>query len=432
MNRTLFNLKRWTTPGRAGVALIALLLCTTPLRAAADDAATQFVEGEKLKVLITAVQGRAEYRISEPEGFKAVQVGQRFDEGVEFRTGRASSLQFLIEPQEVVRLDRLTSVTVLRANIENGIIKSDIGMTRGKLSAYVDVAARPHECRVITPNSVSAVTDTQRIITDEVGFAPSVGVLEGSIVASFNRQRAQRLGTPGQKNNVTIKEGRASAAATALEDRTVDPSIKFARSSGEEKLVQYVLNSGATVGFDRELNLPVVRGGSVPQADSDLIPILPGVLNFVLRWEGNSDLNFGVTVSPSGNTAGEFIYPVQGFNNSPTGGRIAFDHRGGPNGGYEVIYWPRDTFKEGSYSPVVVNQQGPATPATLDVFRGGQRLPINVIDSQTGAFNVVDTLRTTVQPYASRDEQAPIQAFVTVDRSNPNVTTQAFNRASRR
>src|SRR3954447_14816227 len=66
-----------------------------------------------------------------------------------------------------------------------------------------------------------------------------------------------------------------------------------------------------------------------------------------MRWTGDADLNLTVTLQP-GNASEillsfnfqptELLYPGYSLDNTASGGHIAFDHRGGPNGGTEVSY----------------------------------------------------------------------------------------------
>jgi hypothetical protein len=169
----------------------------------------------------------------------------------------------------------------------------------------------------------------------------------------------------------------ANAAAVALGQSVVDPGIALARSQAEDALVETLLSRGATLSFDYEKGIRVVRGGTVPQTDAELIPSLPGNLTFVLRWTLNTDLNLAVItpLTAGQENANRTLYPLGGFNLLPSGGTMPFDHRGGPNGGIEVCFWP-DTFPDGTYRVGAQLISGPDTPATVDVFRNGQRVPI--------------------------------------------------------
>lgn len=400
---------------------VCLLVCTMLGSARAQSTGPVAPEVETraplpdgpLDIVVTAVEGTPQYRLPGQEVWQFAKVGERFKEGVEFRTGMRGTLQFLIEPQEYVRVDRQTSATVLRANVEDGMLKSNIGMKYGRLSSQVDAAGRPHESLIVSPNGALATKGTGKFFFDQPGFPPEAGVIEGQILMTHAGARAQLLGRKGKVNNVRLKQGKASAAETALEERTIDPTIAFARTPGEERLVQYVLNSGATFGFDRDINLPTVRGGTVPMADTELVPILPGVLNFVLRWDGNADINLGLNVASVQEGQNEFIYPRVGFNTTPSGGRIPFDHRGGPNGGFEVVYWPKATQPDGQYLPFVVHQSGGTVNAKLDVFQNGRRLDIFTVDPESGLPLNVTTLNSVVRP----GSQLNVPAIIDIARS---------------
>ena len=76
---------------------------------------------------------------------------------------------------------------------------------------------------------------------------------------------------------------------------------------------------------------------------------LPGVLNFVVRWTGNADVDIFTTVQPGDplqTILGNFfepstvIYPGFGLQTAPSGGRIPYNHKGGANGGQEICFWP--------------------------------------------------------------------------------------------
>src|SRR5439155_10117991 len=111
-------------------------------------------------------------------------------------------------------------------------------------------------------------------------------------------------------------------ARYALLQSVVDPTILLARTESEQQLVNAVLSTGAVESFDFEKGIRVIRGGR-PLTDSELIPVLPGSLNFVLRWTANADLNLGVSNAELGQT----VYPVGGRDIVPSGGATAFDHR---------------------------------------------------------------------------------------------------------
>jgi len=150
------------------------------------------------------------------------------------------------------------------------------------------------------------------------------------------------------------------------------------------------------VSFDYDKGIKVVRGGTVP-TDAQLIPTLPGVLNLVARWHTNSDLNFSASTPGGPNGNGELIYPTGSLATNSSGGRTGFDHRGGSNGGIEVIFFPTVP-QNGFYALGLTLISGPSTTAQVDAFLNGQRV---------GIFNgqgVVQTNTVDVTP--------PIPGFV--------------------
>jgi hypothetical protein len=192
---------------------------------------------------------------------------------------------------------------------------------------------------------------------------------------------------------VQVDSKSSSPAEYALGNAVVDPSISLARSQAEDALIAALVYGGATVSYDYEKGIRVVKGGR-PLSDQELIPVLPGTLNFVLRWNGDADLNLGV-ISPQtdpNDKTNRTVYPIGGVNITKNGGETSFDHRGGPNGGMEVAFWGKD-FPLGLYRVGVVFISGiQPMPATVDAFLDGKRVPIQ---TSQGA---VDTAHVDVQP----------------------------------
>src|SRR5205814_10248117 len=125
-----------------------------------------------------------------------------------------------------------------------------------------------------------------------------------------------------------------SAAEFAAGQSYVDPGERLARTDAEQPLISALLSHGATIEFDFEKGIRVIRGGR-PLTDRELLPVLPGTLNFVLRWTQNSDLNRGVISPTLIGQNNSTILPISGLNIIKSGGQTAFDHRGGPRGGME-------------------------------------------------------------------------------------------------
>jgi hypothetical protein len=350
--------------------------------ASAPAAAAATQDGkEQLIATVTGVEGIVRVNVSGNEGdWKRATVGMQVGENAEFRTGPRSAVRFTIPPDHTITLDRLGTVKVLQAINDNGVVRTQMGMKYGRTRYSIEAAGREHESMIVSPSNTLAVRGTDFSVTDQRPF-PSVGVRLRGGPAEF-RDRRKRVVIGRNAGKVKIDVNNPSAASLALGEAVVDPGARLARTAAEDKLVATLISSGATVEFDYDKGIRVVRGGQPPRTDAELIPTLPGALNFVLRWtQPGTDLNLGVFTAGQLTPQGEGIYPVGGANTTPSGGVIAFDHRGGPNGGIEVGSWPLG-FPAQPYTFGSVHITGPNSPATMDVFQNGQRISFTGPDGQ--------------------------------------------------
>jgi hypothetical protein len=245
-------------------------------------------------------------------------------------------------------------------------------MKYGRTRYDIEAGGREHESTIASPSNTLAVRGTKVSVYDQRPFPAQAVSLTGRAEFRDFKKRVRFGGAGAGKTTVSTEAD--NAAAVALAQSFVDPNISLARSPNEQALIATVLSRGATVSFDYDRGIRVVRGGTVPQSDAELIPTLPGTFNFVLRWQGPTDLNLGVQ-EPGDFSGATNIYPLRGFDVLATGGQIPFDHRGGPNGGFEVAFYPAD-IPLGRYLIAAQHMSGPNAPATLEVFRDGQRVPI--------------------------------------------------------
>ncbi len=354
------------------LALTAALAIAPQLARAADApaGATSRSSGEQLKATITGVQGLVQVREAEDQPWKKAEVGMVLGQDAEFRTGPKSAVQFTMPPDQTVTLDRLGTVKLLQAVKTNGKIITNLGMKYGRTRYDIEAAGQEHESTISSPSSTLAVRGTKVSLYDQPPFKPQAVSLTGR--ANFRDGKKQlAFGNKGQGKTM-LASGDASAAAFSLGQAVVDPSLQLARTSSESAIISTLLSHGSSISFDRVAGIKVVRGG-FPPTDEQLVTALPGQLNFVLRWNTEADLNLSIG-SPGGkNNAGELLYPVGGLNTNRSGGKIDFDHRGGPNGGIEIAYWKGDA-PNGLYGIGVILASGPDTAATLDVYRGGQKV----------------------------------------------------------
>ncbi len=376
----------------AVLAVVAALNIAPAIARALEGPATQQSTrpaSETLKATITAVQGLVQVRDAEDKPWRKAEVGMVVLEDAEFRTGPKSAVQFTLPPDQTVTLDRLGTVKLIQAIKQNGKIITNLGMKYGRTRYDIEAAGQEHESTISSPSSTLAVRGTKVSLYDQRPFNVEAVSLTGR--ASFRDGKKQlAFGNKGQGKTV-VAAGTSSAASFSLDQAVIDPTLALARTGTESTLISTLISRGSTLSFDRTTGIKVVTGG-VPPLDAQLIPALPGQLNFVLRWDTNSDLNLSIG-SPGGkNNAGEVLYPIAGLDQNRSGGKIDFDHRGGPNGGIEIAYW-KGAAPAGLYSIGVVLASGPATNANVEVFRGGQ-----LVEFFDGTANVTSSTFFVIPP----------------------------------
>jgi hypothetical protein len=293
------------------------------------------------------------------------------DELAEFRTGVRSAVRIEIPPDQTITLDRMGVMKLVTAVRQAGVIRTEVGMKYGRTRYDIEEAGEDHVSTLTSPSSTLAIRGTRVSLYDQRPFRAEATSLTGRADFKDVRKQVAFGGKGAGKTKVNTEQPNAAAASLSL--TVVDPGVSLARTSAEAGIIDTLLSRGSTVSFDRDAGINVVRGG-FPPTDAQLVPALPGVLNFVVRWDTNSDLNLSVS-SPGGGGAGEFLYPVAGFDTNASGGRTAFDHRGGAHGGIEIAYWPAD-FPKGLYGLGIVLVSGQPTVARVDAFLDGKRVDI--------------------------------------------------------
>jgi hypothetical protein len=359
------------------LAFAATLACPSvapaqPTAPPTEPSTTTTPASQPVRATITAVRGIVEVKLTEGANWQAAKPEMVVEEGAEFRTGPRSAVQFVIPPDQTITLDRLGTVKLLTAIRQaTGKTKTDLGMKYGRTRYDIAAGGIEHDSTIRSPNSTLAVRGTMVSLQDERPFAPQAVSLTGT--AQFNAFKKQAVAFGG-RNKAKVEGDKNSAAESAFDESFVDPSLAFARDAAEQQLVATLISQGAVVSLDRSSGIKVVRGGTVP-TDAQLPSLLPGDLNFVLRWQGNANLDLLVGTSPSN----EIVYPLQGLNRSKSGGSTAFDHQGGPNGGIEIISWPQG-FPRETYIPGANHVSGPTVPANLQVYRNGSLCTIQVLE----------------------------------------------------
>lgn len=386
------SMLRFALAGLAFVGSLGVPLCgfAQDTRPSQDASQQQGGEVEHMKVIVTGVEGIAQVRTGEDQPWQKAVVGMELNELAEFRTGPKSAVRFVIPPDQTITLDRLGTVKVLQAISQDGKLKTNLGMKYGRTRYDIEAAGQEHESTIASPSSTLAVRGTKVSLFDQRPFPVQAVSLTGR--AQF-RDIHKQLSFGGRNAGTTkVDENADSAAAYAAALSYLDPTIARARSRNDEKLVNTLISRGSTVSQDTNKNLKIVTGG-VPPTDDQLVATLPGVLNFVLRWTGDVDLN--LAVSAPGFASGQIIYPATGLNQIPkTGAQTAFDHQGGPNGGIEIAYWPKQNYPDGLYGVGVQYIKGSVVAnAQIEAYLNGQRVPITNFTGPTG-----DVINTEVHP----------------------------------
>src|SRR5437763_1541300 len=134
---------------------------------------------DHLKATVTGVEGLVQVRAAEDQPWQKATVGMEVGENAEFRTGPKSAVRFTIPPDQTITLDRLGTVKVLQAVLENGKLKTKLGMRYGRTRYDIEAAGREHESTISSPSSTLAVRGTKVSLYDQRPFAPQAVSLTG-------------------------------------------------------------------------------------------------------------------------------------------------------------------------------------------------------------------------------------------------------------
>ncbi|HMB94951.1 MAG TPA: FecR domain-containing protein, partial [Tepidisphaeraceae bacterium] len=303
---------------------------------------------EPISATIMEIKGHVQARLTRDGQWVAAKEQMVLPEGAEIRTGPKSSVTFVIPPDQTITLDRLGTLEIIRSNFENGKIMTDLGMKYGRTNYDIEAHGQAHDAKVHSPGAVLAIRGTHVSLYDQPPFTPQAESFTGRAMFGY----AKRFVPVGSKGGsyAKITAGSSGAADTSLQESVIDPRSSLALTATDQQLINQQVSRGAVLSFDPIANIDVIKGGAGPLPDSTFAQNPPGPVDFYLRWKGNADLNLTVTLQKGDATSivfsfafnpSEFLYPGFGLNNTASGGHIAFDHRGGPNGGEEIAFWPK-------------------------------------------------------------------------------------------
>jgi hypothetical protein len=343
-----------------------------------------------LKIVVTGVEGDVQVRADEKAKWEPAKVDMRLTGTAEFRTGARSAVRFKIPPDQVYTLDRLGSMKVARAVFNGKKVTTDVGLEKGRvrydlvrgsakegaaaspkdkdLALQIEAAGVEYDSTIRSPNAALAVRGTKVSLYDQPPFAPEAVSLTGRAV--FRNVRRQLVAFGGQAKAKVLAD-QTSAAEHAVDVATIDQNSPITQSVYDARQEALVIQRGGFVRGDVIVGDSSVTDAQLTDPTSGL---LPGFLNFVLRWDGGperklADLNlavisplsssrtpdfvanppFTVSLAP-GDPAAEALRAQKYPRTSPSGGKISKNHVG-PEG-LEIASWPQ-TYPVGTYKVAV-------------------------------------------------------------------------------
>lgn len=353
----------------------------------------------KLPVTVTGVQGNAEVREEESGPWKPVELGNNHTPRAEFRTGPRGAVRLVISPAQTISVDRLSTLRLVQTDQAGPTQVTNLEMDYGRSRLDADPSQFNYVAAVRTPSTRIALRGTRVSLFDQAPYPPQAVSLVGRAEFQNVKRRIVPLGGRGRARVVGDAN---SAAEVALGEAVVDPIDDASRSASEQTLVNSLISRGAVTSFDRSTGLTVVRGGAVP-TDAELPAIVPGSLNFVLRWFGDADLNLALINSVTSPAApeGEVLLPAPGATRSPSGGRVAIDHRGGRAGGIEIISFGKN-YQAGDYAMIAYRVSGRETvDVQFTALQDGAELDLqppgaDVVEPGNTVIRTVQVSRNTV------------------------------------
>jgi hypothetical protein len=384
----------------AVTSVLSLTALAQPTQPATDRAAPEPSGGNAvnlpdgpLKATITAVQGNVQVRKTPNDPWVKAEVGMQLDEGAEFRTGVRSAVQFTIGPDQTITLDRLGTIALLRANIENGKFNTDVGMKYGRTRYDIEAAGREHNAVVRSPSSVLAIRGTEVSLYDQPPFAPRAVSLTGR--AMFRDARKQvSVGSRGG-TRVEVSADDNSPAEASLANATQLPRGEFAGRSRSDNQLGLTLSS-----FNQpELSVGIFEtiGQAQNQATINSLSAIGTITGEqlsielgILSGSPNVDVNL-IVRTPFGD-----VININNIDNpSPSGGLYLVNlpsDATGANGFDQIVYDnPLKPAPKGVYSIQQILVNGGTATTTLTVLT-------DKLSDTPGTFGPIQTTLTTGSP----------------------------------
>jgi hypothetical protein len=374
---------------------------STPATGAAPDLAA-------LEISITGVEGLVQVRDASDAPWRAAKAGMVVSAGAEFRTGPRSAVRCKIPPEQTFTIDRLGTIKVLQALVQNGKVKTDLAMQYGRTRYDVEQAGVEHESIIRSPNGALALRGTQVSLYDQPPFTPRATSLSGRAVFATSKRR---MSFGGQGKTEVDEDSESAADRSAKAARVVeiiDPKSALELTEAETRQLAFDVSQGA-IRFGRL----IIGGFQPPPADLQGAGLLPGKLNFAVTWTGFVDIDLFVILNPGstneiylGNPSLSRLFPGLVHSELPSGARIDFDKISVQSGDFEVAYWPKKNYQGGLFGIGIIHQDfRPVAPkydavskVKFEVFLDGKRLNTVVTNPeavQDGAPAVLGTAYKT-------------------------------------
>jgi hypothetical protein len=355
---------------------LSLLQDVPPATAPADAAAPITGKG----FVFAEVVGGVAVQRPEADAPIAAEKGMAVEAGSEIITPRGGMARLTGAGGQTIALDANTRATLRQAEEPGGVLVTIVSMRRGRAGTAVE---RPLEAsgqyikvNIESPRSTLAIKGTRVALYDQQPYDVEARSFTGT--ASFEQFQRQRVSF-GRKNGglVTVTGQTPDPTGVALAAATSDPGARAARTESEARLISNYFSRSALVRFDRISNLPAVFGGPSP-TPAAVRTFFRGDLNFAISWKTGTNVNIAV-LRPNDevrNTAGGVVYPLGSLARGPNFD-LPFDHRGGANGGFEVVNFTAP--RNGSYTLFVQNFGRIPAAVTLSAFLNGQPLSLTNI-----------------------------------------------------
>jgi hypothetical protein len=297
-----------------------------------------------LTIMITGIEGTVQARPTPDQKWERVKVGQTFPEGTELRTSMKSAVRFSIGDNQIITLDRLGTVQILRANFENGKFVTDLGMKYGRTRYDIEGAGREYDAKVHSPNSVLAVRGTKVLLYDQPPFAPEAVSFTGRALFRDVRKQTSVGSAGGSKAKVSAAS--ESAADYSRGQSRIDPRTEFSGRTETERLLQLSLAVSGGSDFSNLGVLAFLDQARTGQFKGSLVGVLPvgKQLEFDLTWFGSTGSEIDLTViSPLKETVSTTNLVV------PSGGTHSGASVADQGSGFQNVIWPIE-YPKGVYT----------------------------------------------------------------------------------